>query len=233
MLEKFRENNSSEFGEYEAPTLNESINENDQHSFTDRLRAFSLKSLVAIELLPITNEGIRYGSLALALTKTHSPFIGALMLGGSTLLVEGAGSLAAAELIKTKTDEQPNSTNESGWLKKNTIDRVDKMIPKRTKIPLLTEAGIALTAGSVISMYAKQLENQSRSKFDRKKRGLQTVGLMSGFFAAQGGLIAEGLNNVGNPTILGASLAGIGILYAGAKKAYNNTSKLFNKDDTK
>ena len=72
------------------------------------------KAVVAAELLPVTNEGSRYAAFAAANVITHSnPLAGAIVLGGSTLIVEGAGAIAASSLIT-----RPNGIKFSGWLNK-------------------------------------------------------------------------------------------------------------------
>ncbi len=52
---------------------------------------------IIIEVLPITNEGIRYGALAATEVVTRSPLVGAMVFGGLTLLIEGTAALATSE----------------------------------------------------------------------------------------------------------------------------------------
>src|SRR3990167_10880042 len=63
-------------------------------------------TIIALEVGP-TNEAMRYGAFGAVLTRSRNPLVGAVVLGGSTLLVEGAAALATADLIAS---EKANKT---------------------------------------------------------------------------------------------------------------------------
>lgn len=113
-------------------------------------KGLALATIVAGELFPVTNEGFRFGAFAYAQAMTGNPVLGAAVLGGSTLLVEGAGVLAAASMMETH-----RSNKLINWINK----KLERFVPEGSKIPVVAEAGLAMTVGSVATMAAKQMES--------------------------------------------------------------------------
>jgi hypothetical protein len=165
---------------------------------------------VTIELLPVTNEGLRYAAFMYSQTYSHNPILGAAVLGGSTALIEGAGALAAANWVAKDRI-------------KNVIDGVDnnlantklaflspkRHIPEQLHISPLAEAGVAMTLGSVALLEAKQRENPERTAAQNRRRGLGTAAWLGGVFAIEGGLLSEGIESYHNPTTVGLVLLGL------------------------
>lgn len=177
-----------------------------------------------IEILPVTNEGLRYGALAAMQGFSHSPVLGAAVLGATTFAVEAGGAVAASEWIADGTVNR-------------IIDRVDtkvrdtklaflspkRVLPEGMRVTPLAEAGVALTLGTVAVLEAKQREDPSRSLEQNRRHALFTAGWMSGLFAAEGALLSEGVENYHNPVAIGGALlgfAGVNALASWLKKRF-------------
>lgn len=203
------------------------VDEVQQEPEHGRLRTLVGKGVTALklaaitaEILPITNEGSRFGAFAYAQTITHNPVVGAAVLGTSTLLVEGAGVLAASDWIAKDRI-------------KDAIDRVDEKldgtkfsflspkhyIPEDVHISPIAEAGLAMTAGSIVTLEAKQREDPSRTAEQNRRRGMFIASSMAGVFAVEGALLAEGVDHYTSPTSVGAALLGVAGLVAFTKWA--------------
>lgn len=168
-------------------------------------------SIVVLEVTP-ANEIMRYGILAMALSQTQDPLVGAAVLGGSTLVIEGSASLATADLLTTET-----SKHGIDWVNQ----KIEKIIPKNVKMSSVAEAGIAMYGGSVIVLAEKQRENPTRTKHQNRKHGIFTASWLSGVLSVEGALIAKGIDNYTEPKVLGAAilgLAGIGAGFSWARK---------------
>lgn len=151
---------------------------------------------LTVEMLPITNEGARYGALAATEVITRNPLIGAAVLGGTTLAIEGASALAASEFITGKTG---NHVFE--WLNK----KVDKFIPEDAKMSRVVESGVAMTLGTPVLMAIQQKQNPNRTNAEARKQGLLTAAWMAGVFAVEGALISKGIGDSGVPAKIGAA----------------------------
>lgn len=180
---------------------------------------------VSFELLPITNEGSRFGAFAYAQSVSHSPVMGAAALGASTFIVEGAGVLGAADWIANdrvkgvldKVDNKLEGTKLSFLSPKH-------IIPESVRVSPVVEAGIAMTAGSVVALEAKQRENPDRTAAQNRRRGLGIAAALGGVFAVEGALLSEGIDNYTSPTSVGAALLGVAGLTAFGKWAKKRMS---------
>jgi hypothetical protein len=160
-------------------------------------------AVVTAEILPITNEGARYGALAATEMATRNPLVGAAVLGGSTLLVEGAGAIAAANLLTGSTGNKLFN-----WVN----EKLKKVVPDEAKMSPPLEAGLAMTAGTPILMAAKQREQPDRTKEEARRHGLLTAAWMAGVFAVEGALISEGAGDYTDPKKVGAALLATGAI---------------------
>lgn len=167
---------------------------------------YALQSaVVTAELLPITNEGSRYGALAATELMTRNPAVGAAVLGGSTLLVEGAGALAASDLITTET-----SNRLFEWVNR----KLGKAIPTNAKMSKPVEAAVTLYAGVPSAMLLKQRENPERTSEEARRDGLIKTAWVAGVCAVEGAAISEGLGNYTDPKKLAAALVAVGLFTA-------------------
>jgi hypothetical protein len=167
-------------------------------------------AIITAELLPVTNEGFRYGAFAYAQTVTNNPAVGAAVLGGSTLLVEGASALASADWVsKDKVKEVLHKVDNR---LKNTKFRSlspHRYIPESPHVSPFLEAGVGLTLGTVAVLELKQRENPERTAAQNVKRGMFTAGWLSAVFASEGALMSNGIENYHNPAAIGGALLGI------------------------
>lgn len=181
-------------------------------------------AVITTELLPITNEGLRYGAFAYTQTVTHNPLVGAAVLGGTTMLVEGASAIASAKWVAQdkikdvidKVDDRLTDTK-FAWMSPK------RYIPENLRVSPVAEAGLAMTLGTLAVLEAKQRENPERTASQNLRHGLFTAGWLSGVFAIEGALLSKGIENPTNPGNVGLALLGVaGLIAFGkwAKKKY-------------
>ena len=162
-----------------------------------------LRAAVTYEILPITNEGTRYAALAATEAFTRNPLIGAAVFGGSTLLIEGAGAVAASNLITGKTQNKLFD-----WLN----EKVKGYVPEDAKLSVPLEAGVALVAGTPVAMAVKQLVEPNRSTEQVRRRGLLMAAWVSGVCAVEGATISAGIGNYSDPKYIGGALLAVGAM---------------------
>jgi hypothetical protein len=179
-------------------------------------------AMLAIELSP-ANEVMRFGALGLAAVATKDPAVGALVLGGSTAIVEGGGVFAASkwvaeDRVKTVLDNIHAKLGDKPILKYLSPRRY---LSDGKEVSFLAEATIGMHLGSVAVMEAKQREDPTRTEADARRRGLITTAWLSGIFAVEGALIAKGIEEYDNPRtwMVGAALAGLWGGQAGIRRA--------------
>ena len=173
-------------------------------------------AVLTVEMLPITNEGARYGALAATEVLTRNPLVGAAVLGGSTLLIEGAAALAASDFITGKTSNQVFE-----WLN----EKINSRIPNETKMSKPIEAGAALALGTPILMAVKQRENPNRSLQEARKHGLLTAAWVAGVCAVEGAMISEGIGGYADSKKIAALVAATGVFIAIPKWAKKQLNK--------
>lgn len=159
-------------------------------------------AVIAAELLPI-NEAVRYGALGYALTTTDGgPLLGAAVLGGTTLAVEGSAVMAASGIL---------ATDKSKEVFRQVRHKLRRLIPTESKMGPLMEAGVAMLGGSVVVLAEKQRENPDRTKKQNIKHGLFTAGWMSAYFAGEGAFIAANTepHNILNARTIGAAAVAV------------------------
>ena len=182
-------------------------------------------SVITAELLP-ANEAMRYGAFAYAQTYSNNPLLGAAVLGGSTFVVEGAAAWAASDWVaqdkvKVFTDRMHDKLQGT----KLAFLSPKRIIPENIRITPTAEAGIAMTLGSVAVLEAKQRENPERTTEQNKRHGVFTASWMGGVFAAEGGLLAAGIDNYHNPVTVGSCLLGFAAIGAAIRKARKSIGK--------
>lgn len=171
-------------------------------------------AIVAAEVSPL-NETVRYSLFGASMVYSQSPLTGALVLGGSTLVIEGAAALASASLISSE-----NGSRSVKWIN----GRLEKVRKSNAKMGPLAEAGTALIGGSAVAMAATQLENPDREIQETRKYGLKVSSWLAGICAVQGALMANGIDTL-EPTDLGVGVLSIAGLLAAAKWAKNRPER--------
>jgi hypothetical protein len=147
------------------------------------------QAVVAAELIPLTNEGSRYGAFTAAeVAYPHNPLIGAAVLGGTTLLVEGAGALAAADILTDATDHKLLN-----WLNRKTTNATTGRLESEATMSS-AKAITAYHLGTPAMLTLEQALEPDRTSTEVRRKGLLTASLLAGAFALEGAMISEGMD---------------------------------------
>lgn len=188
-------------------------------------------AIIVSELTPL-NEVARYGALAASLAETRNPIVSAAVLGGTTLAIEGAAAVAAAEYVAQNKAAQViqgigDRLPDKPWLRRFFQP---KQLGDEAGVSRLAEAGIALNLGVVASMQAHQGMATGREVGEVRAHGLKTAGFLAGALAVEGALIAEGIDNADSPWVWGAGVALLGA--AVARKGIHKVKNYFTSEQT-
>ncbi len=169
---------------------------------------YALAGAVLFSQVTPINESIRYPAIAFGQYIEPGPVSGALTGGVSTLLVEGAGALAAAELLTSKSGERVlNRVN----------GVVDSFVPEDAQLSKWLEGGLMIVGGSSVAMIAKQRDFEDTSKAANIRYGMKATGLISVYVAAQGAGAGEVVDNI-SWTSAGIAAIGVASLVFGVQK---------------
>jgi hypothetical protein len=190
------------------------------------LKSAGEAAVVTAELLPVTNEGGRYGAFVLAEALSHrNPAVGALVFGGATFAYEGGAAVVMANVLARKEDNKLLSKIDGSVNK--ILDFLH--INKEAKTSNLTKVGATLAGGSIVSIYLKDREESGRTAKQNLRYGLKMASLGTAVCTAQGAAMAEGVRYP-NPATIGAAVMGLAGLRYGAKwiakrgRTENNTT---------
>ncbi|HVA10935.1 MAG TPA: hypothetical protein VNG32_02090, partial [Candidatus Dormibacteraeota bacterium] len=163
----------------------------------------SQTALVLLQVSP-ANEVVRFGAFGAGEAMTHSPVMGALTYGLSTLGVEVAGTLAGAPLLDTGPSERiTNFLNRK--LSRVTADRESE----QREYSRTTKLSTAFIGGTVPAMALEKLEDPTRTPEHNRRFGLWTSAWLAGACAVQGAAMSEGIDLASNNTKLAAGAAGV------------------------
>ncbi|MBI4033707.1 hypothetical protein HY379_01780, partial [Candidatus Saccharibacteria bacterium] len=165
-------------------------------------------AVIAAEVNHVTNEGVRFGSFAATMAETHNPMLGGVVLGGTTLVIEGAGALATANLL---------SADQRGWLLDWALNKGKKIVPKGTKIPPAGEFGAAMIAGTPVLMGLKNLADPERTLKQNRRHGLFTASWLASLFTAEGAILGNSVEKYNDPKMLAAGAVAVGGLAMAVK----------------
>lgn len=164
-----------------------------------RVGDVALSAFVALEINPLTNEGLRLGAFAAAQTATGNPYVATATFAGATFAIEASGAFATAKLLA-------NETGEKVVAKMNSI--IEKMkLDRLMRTNLVTEAGFAAVAGSPAAILLKHRQDLERTELQNQRYGLMTSLGITAMSGAQGLMVAEGISAPSPTTIGGAALA--------------------------
>ncbi len=173
-----------------------------------KLKNVARKAAIAVEL----GAGpVRYGGFLAILKGTGSVPMSVGYLAGSTLLTEGAGVYAVADVLER---------NESKFLRKIN-DEIDKRIDRSRRLGVLGKAVISNYIGVPAMLAATHREEPERTKRENIKRGMMASVMLTGAVAVQGVLIAEGATNITEPKVAVPTFAALGCLAGLGKRALN------------
>ncbi len=188
----------------------------------------SQTALVLLQVSP-ANEVVRFGAFGAGEAMTHSPVMGALTYGLSTLGVEVAGTLAGAPLLDTKPSEK-------------ITEFVNRKLSKARKSPdqkeysKTTKLSTAFIGGTVAAMALEKLEDPSRTAEHNRRYGLWTSAWLAGACAVQGAAMSEGIDLASNNTKLAAgaaSVAAVGATGGWLKRRLSKRNITEKEDSTK
>ncbi len=161
----------------------------------------ALSAFVAVEVNPLTNEGLRLGAFAAAQTATGNPYIAAATFAGTTFAIEASGAFATAKLLASKTGEKVVA-------KMNNV--IEKMkLDRFMRTNLITEAGIAAVAGSPAAVLIKHRQDIERTESQNQGYGLMASLGITAMSGAQGLMVAEGIS-APSPTTIGVATLAVG-----------------------
>lgn len=196
-----------------------------------KLRNVAKASIIGFEMSPL-DDAVRYSLFAGAVGFEQNPALGAAVLGLSTLATESSAVLASSKWI---AEDRLGAVLNSCRVKVDTFkhklnDLVPKLRPGRfvpnipkepeegQKLPLTLRAAVALNLGSVVTLETMQRFDPSRTSEQNRKDGLRTAAMISGYMAAEGGLLTTGLEHITDPAYLTAAGAAIAGLHYAAHK---------------
>jgi len=204
-----------DFANYDDANPDSSISNNLLHRAMHVGKRAAQTVIIAGEIGPL-NEIIRYGSYGVTQAVTGNVLASAAVLGGSTLIIEGAAALATADIIDSETSNRVMS-----WINR----KMHKVIPEDAKMSPIMEAGVAMYGGSAVVLLEKQRENPNRTKSENKKHGLFTASWLAGVCALEGVLISEGITNPTNIKIVGPAIVALAGIQVAANWAKRQRSK--------
>lgn len=203
-------------------------------------------AIITAEVFPPISGSLRYGALALAETQTTSPWVGAAVLGGTTLALEwgsyraGVGWIAEnkiAPVIDGIRQRVSGYHDRIEQFKESLSAKHPKTKPGRfvpgvptipenpepgAKMPLWVQGGIGLELGTVVLLSTKQEVDRSRDLKVNKRDGRVSVALVSGALALQGAAISAGVEFIENDAEVGFSILGAAVATYGLWKLIQN-----------
>lgn len=191
--------------------------ENKNTNWTDSRIGGGVAVSYALAMISPLNEIVRVAALATSEEITHGNKISnALVLGLSTLAIEGSSGVVISDLLSSNRAEMIRGRIFNS--KKG--EKLAQAIDEGKASNLALELGTGLMAGAPIAMLSRELRTPKQNRTEKTKYSL----LMSlGTSAVVGSafyLAEEGLGV--NPTLeVGGGLVGIGIIYS-AYKAFKN-----------
>lgn len=194
------------YTEEHIPESLDSVNESNQNlSALSRFMEIGShavrSSIIYLEATP-TNGIIRYGAFGVVLAATKDPVFSGVVLGASTLALEGGAAVATASVLSSSDKYNTGIRLVDRFLDNKYVKPL--IVSKEGKLHKMSECLLALYTGTVITMTAKENETEieNRNYQDRRNYGLKIAGLVGAICTAQGVLYGEGLTNVDNPKVI-------------------------------
>ena len=184
--------------------------EENHQSWHDKLKQAAQAAIVVGEISPI-NEVARLGFFGAGETLTHSPVVGAITLGVSTLVIEGSAALAMANLSDSQGSKSINE-RVRGRLAKLGYD-TDSQV-SRTSI-----AASAFLGGSAVSMALRNLHGPAQTLEQNRNFGLRTAAWLAGTCAVLGAMGSETVDYALNNPATASIVAGSALAAAAGRKA--------------
>jgi hypothetical protein len=177
-----------------------------------RIKTALQTAVVAGEITP-ANEALRLTIFGMGEAYSHSPAMGALTLGLSTLAIEGAGAMASASLLASETNQRLNTFLREN-MKKRGYNEDQKFSP-------VTKIGTTFLGGSVVGMGVDKFENPEMTTQDLRKDGLIKATWLAGVCAVGGAAGSKGIELLFEEPKTSAVVAA-GIAVAGIARKVKN-----------
>jgi hypothetical protein len=167
--------------------------------------------IVGIEVNPFVSETSRYALLGATYAATRNPFLAASAYAGSTAILEGSASYAAADLITTEKGEKT--------MKKlsRIIDKtpLKYLFPSNKELSIVREGIIATYLGTSIQLYGAQKAKPEITKPELRKRGMVATAYLTGLTFTEGSFGSEAVHYITDWEVSAPSAVALtGILYA-------------------
>ncbi len=215
-LSPYAEQPADDSLEKSAATLSDERHASKLHGRIQNTKKLLQVAAVGAEAVPFAQEALRYGPIFLGtLAATGSPEAAGAALAGSTLLIEGAGALAAAELLNSR-----QSTRMLNWANR----QVQRIIPEGAQVPPYAEVPVAMTLGTPALMLAKNAADPSRTLEQNRRHGLFTATWVATVLGAEGAIFGKSIEHYNDPKLWAASAVAIGGLGA-VVKAFKKLAK--------
>ena len=162
------------------------------------------------EVTPM-NEAVRL-PLAVAAYKIGGPELAGLVTGVSTLAIETAGGVVAADAIDTPGGRK-KIARVNNWLEEHGLS-------KFLKTNIASEAIIANVGGTAVVTAVKHRQNPERTRDENRRYAMKSAAGLGALYTVDGYLIA---NSFEHPSPLTISLGAVAtaVTFAGAHWAYN------------
>lgn len=177
----------------------------------ERAKQAGTAAVIMAEVTP-TNEAMRLMAFGAGEAATHSPVVGALTLGLSTLAIEGSAALAAARGLDSETARRA-TTFINKKLEKIGVNRDEK-------ISGYTKATAAFVGGSVVAMTVENLDNPDSTVEEKRRYGLLTSAWLAGVCAVAGAGGSEAVKYITENPEPSIAAAGSAVAVAAGRKLH-------------
>lgn len=186
-------------------------------SWTHYIKRGIQTSLTVAEISPL-NEVARASVFVGGEALSHNPVMGALTLGLSTLAIEGAGALAAADLVASKTNQQFNQSVK---------DKLEKIgFNSDKQLSRFSKTAWTFVGGSVVGMTLEQFDSPDMTAEQQRVFGLKSAVWLAGICAVAGAAGDEAVDYTIHNPMVGAAVAGsAGVVAVGRKAASTMTRR--------
>ncbi len=188
----------------------------EKRSWYDKFKQSAQAAVVGLEISPV-NEAIRLSAFGAGEAMTHSPAMGALTLGISTLAIEGSAALAMANLSVTEKAKGIN-------------DRIRSKLARLgydadSQVSGVSIATSAFLGGSAVSMALHNIHEPERTYEQNREFGLRTAAWLAGTCGVLGAAGSEAVDYAFNNPSTTSLIAGGAIVSAAARKIRKTLSE--------
>lgn len=168
-------------------------------------------AVIVAEFSPL-NEAMRFAAFAAAQKAWGDPAISASVLGGTTLLVEGAAAIVAADVL---------ATDRAGQLVQKINTKLENIgASKFIKTNIATEVAVASVGGSAVLTALKHQQDPERTREQNRRYGLTSATGLGLMLTAEGYAISLGIEHP-SPLTVGIGALAVGGMFGAYKWGKN------------